>query len=58
MLKLKHFEQGTSEWLHWRKGKITGTVLKSIMGTPRAKQDAIYEMIAQRLVEGVDDGVR
>jgi putative phage-type endonuclease len=55
MKKLNHFEQGTSEWLHWRKGKITGTVLKSIMGTPRAKQDAIYEMIAQRLVEGVDD---
>jgi len=48
--------QGTDVWLHKRKGVITGTVLKSIMGTPRAKQEAIYETIAQRLTVGVDNG--
>lgn len=51
----KDIEQGTDEWLHIRKGKITGTTLKGIMGTPKARQDAIYEAIAERLTVGVDD---
>lgn len=54
----KHLDiaQGTSEWHHIRKGKITGTTLKAIMGTPKARQDAVYEIIAERLTVGVDDG--
>ena len=52
-MKKINVEQNTNEWLHLRKGKITGTVLKSIMGTPKARQDAIYEVIAQRLTVGV-----
>ena len=49
-------EQRTDEWHFLRKGKITGTTLKSIMGTPKARQDAIYEIIAERLTVGVDSG--
>ena len=51
----KHIEQGTDEWHQLRKGKITGTTLKSIMGTPRARQEALYELVSQRLKLGLDD---
>lgn len=49
-------EQRSDEWHQLRKGKITGTTLKSIMGTPKARQDAIYEIVAQRLTLGIDNG--
>lgn len=51
-----NIEQRTDEWFHIRKGKITGTTLKNIMGTPKARQDAIYEIVAERLTVGIDDG--
>lgn len=49
-----NYPQGSEEWYHVKKGKVTGTVLKGIMGTPRARQEAIYEIIAERLVTGVE----
>jgi len=54
MKKHNKVEQGTDEWHQLRKGKITGTYLKAIMGTPKARQEAIYEMIAERLTMGVE----
>lgn len=47
--------QGTDEWFQKRKGKITGTVLKDIMGTPYKRSEAIYEMIGDILAEGIED---
>ncbi len=47
--------QRSPEWHHIRKGKVSGTVLKNLMGTPRAKQDAIYELVAGRLTVGIGD---
>ena len=55
MKKYDKIEQGSDYWHQIRKGKITGTVLKGIMGTPKARQEAIYEMIAQRLTVGIGD---
>lgn len=46
--------QGSGEWHQIRKGKVTGTVLKAVMGTPKAREDAFYEIIAERLTLGVD----
>lgn len=54
-MKKHQVSQKSSEWQHLRKGKITGTVLKSIMGTPKARQDAVYEIIAERLTVGVEE---
>lgn len=48
-------EQRTPEWHQLRKGKITGTTLKALMGTPKAKEDAKYDIIAQRLTVGLGD---
>lgn len=53
-MKKHNIEQRTDEWHHLRKGKITGTTLKAIMGTPKARQDAIYEIIAERLTVGIE----
>lgn len=46
--------QRSPEWHFLRKGKITGTTLKSLMGTPKARQEAKFELIAERLSVGVD----
>lgn len=54
MKKYNEIEQGGDEWHHLRKGKVTGTTLKAIMGTPKARQEAIYEIIAERLTVGVE----
>lgn len=54
MKKHNDIQQGTEEWHQMRKGKITGTTLKAIMGTPKARQEAKYEIIAERLTIGVD----
>ncbi len=54
-MKKIDIEQRTDEWHHLRKGKITGTTLKAIMGTPKARQEAIYEILAERLTIGIDD---
>lgn len=56
-MKKHSMEQGSPEWFQARKGKITGTVLKAIMGTKSRRQDAIYEIIAQRLTLGVEKDV-
>lgn len=54
MKKYNEVEQKSNEWHHLRKGKITGTTLKAIMGTPKARQEAIYEIVAERLTVGVE----
>jgi len=54
MKKHDNITQGTDAWFQIRKGKITGTTLKAIMGTPKARQEAMYEIIAERLTEGVE----
>lgn len=53
-MKKVNVEQRTPEWEHLRKTHLTGTILKGIMGTPKARQESIYEMIANRLTVGVD----
>ena len=53
-MKKYNTEQRSPEWEQLRKTHITGTALKGIMGTPRARQEAIYEVIADRLTVGVE----
>lgn len=53
MKKLK-LEQRSPEWEQLRKTHLTGTMVKSIMGTANSRQDAFYEAIANRLTTGVE----
>ena len=54
-MKTHNIQQRTPEWHQLRKGKITGTGLKSIMGTPYARDEYFYEILAQRLTVGLED---
>lgn len=42
-------EQGGEAWKILKMGKITGTVAKSINGTPLAYKTALYEIVGERL---------
>lgn len=53
-MKKLEVNQRSPEWEQLRKTHITGTTLKGIMGTPRARQEMIYEVIANRLTIGVE----
>ncbi len=53
-MKIFNFEQRSEEWFTHRLGKITGTVLADIMGTPYKKSEAFYEILAERLTPSVD----
>lgn len=55
MKKYDNITQGSPEWLQKKKGVMTGTVLKSIMGTAKARQDAFYDAIAERLTVGIEE---
>ena len=54
-MKKHNILQGSTEWLHKRKGVVSGTVLKGIMGTPKARLEAFYEVLAERLTVGVEE---
>lgn len=54
-MKIKNVEQRSPEWEQLRKTRITGTMVKNIMGTPRARKEAFYEAIANRLTIGVEE---
>lgn len=46
-MKLVKHEQGSAEWLNARKGVITGTSLKTVMG--RTAKDFMYQLIAEQI---------
>lgn len=48
-MQIHNVEQGTIEWLQLRLGKITGTRLKSVMGSKTVQQGLIYELVAEQL---------
>ena len=48
-MKIINVEQRSDEWLALRKGKVTGTVAKRIMGTKLTNEECFYELLAERL---------
>jgi len=45
-MNIHQVEQGTKEWLDLKKGRVTGTRLKEVMG--RSPKKLMYEMIAEK----------
>lgn len=41
--------QGTEDWFALRVGKVTGTRLKSVVGTKKVQETLLYELIAEEL---------
>ena len=44
-------EQGSLEWHRLRQGKVTGTTLKSALGSPKVQETLMYKIIAERMTE-------
>jgi hypothetical protein len=51
---IKELEQGSPEWHDARRCKVTGTKLKSVMGTPYARFELACELIAEEGTEQSD----
>lgn len=49
IMKVVNVEQGSDLWLDMRLGKITGTRLKSAVGSPVVREGLIYELIAEEM---------
>lgn len=54
-MQIVDVEQGSPEWLAVRLGKVTGTRLAAVMGTPVARNTLINELIAEQLTEMGED---
>lgn len=50
----REIEQRSPEWEALRKGKVTGTGLKKIVGTDKAKKNYLYEILAERIVDEIE----
>lgn len=50
-MKILDIEQGSAEWLQSRIGKVTGTRLAKVMGTPATRRKLMNELIAERLTD-------
>lgn len=48
-----NFEQGSIEWHEARSGIVTGTKLKSALGTTKVQSTLMYELVAERMTETV-----
>jgi len=44
-------EQGSYDWHCHRQGKVTGTTLKSALGSPKVQDTLMYKLIAERMTE-------
>lgn len=54
-MQVLNMEQGSPEWKNARLGKVTGTRLKDVMGTPTARDNLLNELIAEQLTEQYED---
>lgn|SRR3990167_2030867 len=54
-MKIVNVEQGSDEWLDYRKGKISGTMLTQMYSSRGTKKIGFYELIAERLAVPRDD---
>lgn len=52
-MKVYKLDQKSDDWFLLRKGKITGTDLKRLLGGQKAKDTLFYEKIAERLMTGL-----
>lgn len=48
-----NLEQGSQDWLEARRGVITGTRLKQVMGRPDTRKGLIYELLGELISENI-----
>jgi glutaredoxin-related protein len=50
-MRVSHVKQGEYDWHCLRQSKVTGTRLKSALGSPKVQQTLMYELLAERMTE-------
>ena len=53
-MRIIDLEQGSSEWLKFKAGKVSGTSLAQAVGTPRVQETLLNRLIAERMTEVVN----
>jgi len=48
-MKKHNMQQQTPEWHQIKLGVVSGTQAKGLMGTPKARQESIYDIVGERL---------
>lgn len=48
-MQIHNVIQGTEDWLALRVGKVTGTRLKSVVGSKKVQETLLYELLAEEL---------
>lgn len=55
-MKIYNIEQRSFEWYQLRSGKVTGTSLKSALGSPSVQRTLMYKLISEKMTETkIDD---
>lgn len=54
-MRVVNVEQGSDAWQKLRLGKVTGTRLKDLMGTPLKFQDTVNDVLAEWMTERFDE---
>jgi len=54
MKVIREIQQGSKEWHEYKLGRITGTVLENIMGTAKARESCLAEIVSERLTPTID----
>lgn len=54
-MKIIDVEQGSDEWLEYRKGKVSGTMLGALYSKREKRKIGFYQMVADRLAIEPDD---
>lgn len=57
-MKIIDLKQGSIEWHRMRQGKVTGTSLKSAIGTKKTQETLMYRLISERMTEPQIDDIR
>lgn len=55
-MQIHNVIQGTEDWLQLRVGKITGTRLKSVVGSNKVRETLLHELLAEELT-GVQEEI-
>ncbi len=50
-MKILNLEQGSTEWLKYKAGKVSGTSLAQAIGSPKVQETLLNRLIAERMTE-------
>ncbi len=56
-MKILNFEQGTTEWLRFKAGKVSGTSLAQAIGSPKVRETLTNRLLSELMTETVNNDI-